>query len=162
METKVVRVNDTDIKVLQYLPMKDKNDYIYITIQQCEQNNIFNLIKFEVFSNINIIKMYTDLTQPIDMNEYEWYDELFNNGILEAVINAIPEEELDYLTKTLKDTMDMKLKYGNNFGAVLSKFIDELPKNAKEAQDIVNQFNPEEFQNVMNFAKAANGGREFI
>ena len=45
-------------------------------------------------------------------------------------------------------------------GGVITEIIDNLPLQAEQMQKIVDNFDPQKFQNVLDFAKAANGGRE--
>ena len=42
---------------------------------------------------------------------------------------------------------------------VLDKFINELPEKAQVAMNLIENFDKEKFQNVIDFATAANGNR---
>ena len=57
------------------------------------------------------------------------------------------------------EKIDNELKYNTTAAAIVSKFINDLPKNAEIAAQIVDNFDKEKFQNVIDFAKSANGGR---
>ena len=46
-----------------------------------------------------------------------------------------------------------------SFSAKLADFMEELPNKMQEAAKIAENFDPEQFKNVINFATAANGGR---
>ena len=63
---------------------------------------------------------------------------------------------LDYMEKIRED----RLKYKQTAAAVLQSIIGDLPANAEAAAQIVDNFNPEQYQNVVDFARAANGGRD--
>lgn len=52
------------------------------------------------------------------------------------------------------------MRYRASVGAVLNNVINNLPKNAETAAKIVEQFNPEQFKAVVDFARYANGGRD--
>jgi hypothetical protein len=52
-----------------------------------------------------------------------------------------------------------KLKYKNTAAAVLSGIVQDLPKNAAAAKEIMDSFDPNKYQQVIDFATAANGGR---
>jgi len=54
----------------------------------------------------------------------------------------------------------MKLKYENSAAAVFRKFVTDLPAAAAAAAEIVDNFNPEQYNAVRDFAIAANGGRD--
>ena len=69
------------------------------------------------------------------------------------------EGEYEELRDTLDKMMSLKLTYGNSAAAVMRTFVQDLPKNAAAAKEIVDNFDPEQYQSVVDFATAANGGR---
>ena len=153
---------DCSFNVNMYLPIADKNDIIQLALQNSEENGVYNLLKLDMYFELYIMYLYTDIEFTLEDKDdpATLYDVLKSRGIIESVIEAIPGEEYGYLLTMLKETMKQKLKHRNTIASVLNSFIDNLPKNAEEAMNIVNKFNPEDFQQVLAFAKAANGGRE--
>ena len=161
-DTKIISVlPGQDINILQYLPIEDKNDIIQIALQNGEENGIYNLLKLRMYFNLYLVYMYTDINFSNEEKDdpAKLYDELCSNGILDAVLNAIPDYEREYLNEILEETMMNKLEYRNTIASVLNNFVENLPINAKNAQEIIEKFNPEDFQRVINFATAANGNR---
>ena len=79
---------------------------------------------------------------------------------VKSSIEAIPKSEYAELFDTLTHQENDTLKYKNTAGAVLQSIIQDLPRNAQAAADIVNQFDPQKYAEVVNFARAANGGRD--
>lgn len=162
--TKSFQIAPTDesiVNVLQYLPVEDKNDLIYLTLQNSLENGVYNRVKLDMYFNLYLAYLYTDIefTQEEKDDPARLYNILESNGIMKAIRNCIDPNELSILNEWLFDTMETKMKYDNTIASVLHSFIDDLPKNAQAAKDIVEQFNPETFQEVLNFARAANGGR---
>lgn len=155
-----IKVND-NISVLNYLPIEDKHSIIYLALQNAEENGEYNLFKLHMYYNLYMVYMYSDLefTDEEKQNESKVYDELKSNGILDGILAAIPASEMMYCEAMLKETLDAKRAYRNTIASVIHGFIDDLPKNANLAKDIISQFNPEDFMQVIEFAKAANGGR---
>lgn len=150
-----------DINILKYLPIEDKNDLIQLALQNSEENGIYNLLKLDMYFKVYTILSYTDLefTDEEKENPTLIYDYLNSNGILDCIINSITKEEWAYLTDKLNSTLTMKVTYRNTITSVLNSFIENLPGNAKAAKDIIENFNPEQFMNVISFAQAANGNR---
>ena len=71
-------------------------------------------------------------------------------------INAEEYKEMqEDIEEIAKSTVAAKQSIGNT----LVKFIDELPINAEAAAKMVESFDPEKYQAVVDFAKAANGDR---
>lgn len=152
---------DCQIKVQKYISIKDKNDLIAITLQKAEEDGIYNEVLLDVYFHLNIIYLYTDLefSNEDREDELELYDILETNDIIDRVIGIIGEEEYSNLKELLVTMRDRKLHYDNTAAAVLRRFITDLPKNAAAAREIVENFNPEQYQQVVDFATAANGGR---
>ena len=59
--TKEILFNNLKIKVLKYLPWDKKYDLIMITLQQSQENGIFNQLKLDMFFHLYIVYLYTDI-----------------------------------------------------------------------------------------------------
>ena len=152
---------NTIINVLQYLPIEDKNDIIQMTLQNSEENGIYNLLKVDMYFSLYITYLYTDIqfTNNEKDDPIKLYDELNSMGIIDAIINAMNPDEYSHLREILDETINQKLEYRNTIASVVNNFIENLAPNAERAADIINTFNPETFQRVIEFATAANGNR---
>ena len=60
-QTETISIQGQDINVLQYLPVRDKNDLVQIALQNSRENGVINEIKLEVYFNMYIVYFYTDL-----------------------------------------------------------------------------------------------------
>lgn len=149
------------INVLKYLPIEDKNDLIQVTLQKADEGGIYNPLKVDMYFHLFIVYMYTDLefTAEERANDTELYDTLKSNGIIEAVMNAMDSNEREILEGMLTECEWQKEKYRGSIAAVISGFMDNLVPNAENAAEIIKNFNPEQFQQVLQFAQAANGNR---
>lgn len=152
---------DHEISVQSYLPISNKIDLIQIALQKAEQNGIYNELLLDMYFHLNIIYLYTDIQFEDDdrEDEYALFDLLEKNDIIGKTIVTMEQDEYDTLKQMLLDMRDRNLAYQNTAAAVLRSIIQDLPKNAAAAADIVNSFNPEQYQSVIDFATAANGGR---
>lgn len=160
-EVKTFKVGDQEIEVLQYLPVEDKYDLIMITLQKAEENGIYNPLMLDVFFHLNLFYMYSNLsfTDKQRENEFKLYDSLKSNGILDAFLEVFDENEYDELLGHIEEIMEMMLTYKNTAGAVLQSVIQDLPRNAEAMREIVENFDKTKYQAVLDFAAAANGGR---
>lgn len=150
------------IEVLQYLPISDKYDLIMITLQKAKEGNIYNQLKLDMFFHLHLVYLYTNLsfTDKQKENEFKIYDTLQSNGFIDKMIEFIPKEEYENLFEMIEKQVKIEMKYSTTVASILDKFIDDLPKNAEAAMKIVDNFDPDKFQAVKDFAKAANGGRD--
>lgn len=158
----IKKIEDTDIEIVQYLPIQDKIDLIDITLQKAKEGRLYNPIKVDMFFHLNLIYLYTNITFTDKQreDEYKLYDTLQSNGIINQVIAAMDENEYNGLLNMINEKIENELRYNTTAAAIISKIIDDLPKNAEAAQQIVDNFDKDKYQAVVDFAKAANGGRD--
>ena len=150
------------VEVKQYLPTEDKIDLIDITLQKAKEDGIYNPIKANMFFHLYLVYLYTNIsfTDKQREDEYKLYDILVTNGVIDEVIAAMPESEYTDLLNKVIERIDIDLKYNTTAASVISKLINDLPRNAEAAQNIVDNFDPEKYKAVLDFAKAANGDRD--
>ncbi len=149
------------VNVKKYLPISDKIDLVQIALQKAEEDGIYNQIKLDMYFHLNIIYLYTDIeiSQEEREDEMKLYDILESNDIIDMVIAFMDQDEYNELKGYLMEMESNSLTYRNTAAAVLTRIIQDLPKNAAAAKEIVDSFDPSKYQEVINFATAANGGR---
>lgn len=154
--------NGNEIEVLDYLPIEDKYDLIMITLQKSLEDGYYNPIKIDEFFHLHLIYMYTNInfTEKQKEDEHKLYDSLKSNGLIDAFIEQMNEFDYNELFNMLDDTKNELINYKHSASALIQSMIMDLPKQAEAAKQIVDSFDAEKYQNVINFAKAANGGRE--
>lgn len=154
--------NGNEIEVLDYLPIEDKYDLIMITLQKSLEDGYYNPIKIDEFFHLHLIYMYTNInfTEKQKEDEHKLYDSLKSNGLIDAFIEQMNEFDYNELFNILDDTKREITEYKRSISGLIQSFINDLPKQAEVMQKIVDNFDAEKYQNVINFAKAANGGRE--
>lgn len=156
-EVKIAEFNNTKIEVLQYLPVEDKNDLIQITMQKSFMDGYFNEILLDAYFHLNIIYLYTNLniTEKQREDELKLYDKIYSSGLLEAILEQLPEDEYKYLFNMLQEQVKDFLTYKNSAAAVVQSFIQDLPANAAAAADIVNNWDADKFQSVQDMVQLA-------
>lgn len=163
-DIKEIEYNGNKIEVKQYLPIKDKIDLIDITLQKSKEDNLYDPIKINMYFHLHLIYLYTNITFTEKQREDEekLYDILDSNGLINEIIMAIPENEYEDLLNKINEKMENEIAYNTTVVGFLTKFINELPIQAELMEKIMKEFNPEKFKEVINFAKAANGGRNIV
>jgi hypothetical protein len=84
---------DLTIEVKQYLPIEEKLEIITSVLELShDQNNFSNPIKVKVYTALEIIGKYTNITftDKQKENPTKLYDLLNGNGLIEKIIGAIP------------------------------------------------------------------------
>jgi hypothetical protein len=153
--------NGKTIEVLKYLPIESKYDLVMITLQKSFENGIYNPVKLNMYFLLNLVYLYTNLsfTDEDRADEGKLFDELSSNGFLDKLLTVIDEDEYNSLYSDIIETIDNINEYNLSAAGVLKGVINDLPINASEAMKIVDNFNPEKYQEVIKFAEAANGGK---
>lgn len=149
--------NGTTIQVLKYLPIEDKNDLIHIALQNAEEDGIYNDVLLDMYFNLYIIYFYTNInfTDKQKEDPAKLYDQMQSNDLIAKVIAAMDQDEYSNLLMYLEVIKGETLEYRNTAGAVLQKLIQDLPRNAAAAAEIVNNWNPDQFKEVQRLAELA-------
>lgn len=152
-ENKVVKVqliDGVEVEVIQYLPINDKLNLIANVLNNsADENNFANPIKIEVVGNIEILKAYTNLSftekQLEDITKL--YDLLEENKIIDKIINAIPEDEYNFLIKGIDETIEAFYKYYNSIYGILDAISKDYVNLDLDAQKIQKEIaNPENLE----------------
>lgn len=158
---KEVPFNGQIIEVTQYLPWEDKMSLINIVLQKAKEGTEYNPLKLDMYFSIYLVMMYTNITFTDKQREDEFkLANAINSGLLyDTVKDNIPEKELAYISSLLLNTAEARRKNYNSIAGVINDIIENLPLQAEQMQKIVDNFNPEKFQNVLDFAKSVNNGK---
>ena len=121
---KTIIIGDQEIEVKQYLPINEKLELISSVFNaSADENNFANPIKIEVFTKLEILFRYTNLSFTEKQKEdlVKLYDILESNGIFTAVINAMPENEYNYILKSTKECIIEIYSYYNSIMGLMEK-----------------------------------------
>lgn len=133
-EIKIINFNGEDIEVRQYLPAQDKLALMGRVITQSheEDSNHANPVKIEIFTHLEILYTYTNITftEKQKENTPKLYDLVYSSGLLEAVIDAIPEKEYDIVCSGIFDSVEAVYKYYHSALGIL----DSVVKNGKDTE----------------------------
>lgn len=122
VEAKIITIADQEITVEQYLPVNDKLAIVERVLDAViDDTGYMNPVRLSIFTNLEIIKTYTNIsiTDKMMENAAKTYDTLIMNGILDAVIAAIPDEEYNELFDAIVDSGEHVIKYLNSFAGMM-------------------------------------------
>ena len=153
--------NGVTIGVKQYLPIREKLSLINIALQNSLVDGYYDPVLLEVMFNIYVIFSYSDLdfTDEERSDVSELYDEMLTNGYIDKILTAIPKEEYNELLGYLEEKQAAATQYKGSLADAITTLVTEFPKSAEEARNIVDNFDADKYENVINFAKAANNGK---
>ena len=161
-DVKTFMIEDKEIEVKQYLSINDKIDLIDITMQKSKEDKIYNPVKLDMYFHLHLVYLYTNITftEKQREDEYKLYDLLNTNDIINKVIENIPEIEYESLFDLMEDKIEVEMNYKTTAAAMIENLLEQLPRSANTAADIMNSIDTSSMDNVIAFAKAINAGRD--
>lgn len=121
-EVKIVEFNGQDIEVKQYLPVNDKLEVIgNIINRSADDNNFANPLKVEVFTALEIIGSYTNIsfTEKQKEDPSKLFDLVVSSGLYETIIHNIPHAEVEALQCYINSTVAAVYEYRNSVMGIL-------------------------------------------
>ena len=159
INTSLISIGDQEIEVVQYLPLKDKLDLIQIVIEESSaKDEVFcNPVLVDILFHTYMVLTYTNITlnKTQKTNIIETYDILESNGVIDKVIQAIPEREYADLVDSLNKCVEKVEKENASIITLIKNAIEKtttMIESAKNDLGSVN-LNSENIQNILAIAK---------
>ena len=141
IKMKVIKINDKEVEVKQYLPVNEKLNLITRVLQQVAQNEypFANPVQMDVYTTLEILYAYSNIefTEEEKANPADLYDELEKQEIANMIIAAIPETEYNFLMDGINDTITAYYAYRNSLKGIMEDITTDykdLDFNATEIQ----------------------------
>ena len=134
-----IEFNEQIIEVKQYLPVEEKLELITNVLELShDSNNFSNPIKVQVYTALEIIDKYTNIsfTEKQKENPTKLYDLLNGNGLLEKIIDAVPQIEYDEIIAGVYNTIDAVYTYQNSILGILDTISQDYSNLNLDATEI--------------------------
>lgn len=154
-ELKTVEIGDNiKFNVKQYLPAEDKNALLEIAMQTADQGTILNTFALDAIFHTYLVFKYTDIEFSVEEKEdiFALYDLLEENGIIDAVVAAIPKYEYESLKDYLAEMVDSYLTYRNSARALVEQFSMFAPQAAENLSKISQNIDIDKLQQIVKLA----------
>jgi hypothetical protein len=119
---KVIKIGEQEIEVKQYLPVNEKLILIGNVISSAaDDNNFSNPIKLEVFTALEIVFAYTNISFTEKQKEdlIKLYDIMESNGIFNEIIETIPKIEYKSIIDGIEECSKAVYTYRNSVMGIL-------------------------------------------
>lgn len=136
---KTIEVNNQCIEIKQYLSVNEKLILISNVINlAADENNFYNPVKIDVFTALEIIRAYTNITFTEKQKEdpVKLYDLLIENKIFYKIIAEIPYDEWEYLYTNIKKCVDSIYNYKNSIMGILENITQDYSNLDFDATEI--------------------------
>lgn len=155
LEKKEIIFNNIKILVNQYITSKDGYDLLMSTLEKSKEDGYYNPFIMDIIFHLNIVYVFTNITftEEERQDELALYDKLQNSGLIDLILENIPENIYRELLNNLDLIAAKNEAYSISAAGFVTAILEELPKRTKEVKEIIEQFDPEKFSNLFAFAK---------
>lgn len=111
------------IQIKSYLGVEEKASIISLAVRGALYEGIVSEVLMDAYFHIFIIENYTDIVfedsnvEDILIN----YDKIISNGLLDQILNSIPEEEYNYLIDSLNTFKQQVIEYSRSYAATMEQ-----------------------------------------
>ena len=124
------------------------------TIEQAEEDGIYNDFLLEMHFHLNLILMYSNIefSEEDLKDRYKLYDELESSGFIDTFVAHMEANEYNYLTRILDKLVASKMEYKKSISSLYDKAMNDLPQQVEEAKKLIEGIDLSEFENLQTFA----------
>lgn len=136
---KTINFNDFEIEVKQYLPINEKLELISSVVNSSSEDmKFYNVGKLQVFLTLEMLYAYTNInfTDKQKEDACKLYDIVVSSGLYKAVIDAIPEDEVEYIEDAIFDTIENIYKYQTSALGLMDAITNDYSDLDLNANDI--------------------------
>lgn len=139
--TEVKIGEDTTLKVANYLPIEDKGNLITFVVDLSldDTTGCFSPVRVETYFALAICRWYADISfDEEDLQKVALtYDTLETNGVISAVMSAIPNDELNFIQDLVKDTVADISRYNSSAAGIIQMMNQNASGLNKQITDVL-------------------------
>ena len=124
LKIKVIKINDKEIEIKQYLSINEKLELITAVLQQVAQNEypFANPVQMDVYTTLEIVYAYApgiEFTEEEKADPAALYDEMEKYDLANMIISAIPKAEYEFLIDGIEKTVNAYYAYRNSVKGII-------------------------------------------
>lgn len=140
VDPRIIKIGGQEVEVIQYLPVNDKLALVERVLNlTIDDTGFLNPVRLEVYAILEIVKTYTNIsiTDKMMENAPSTYDLLMINGVLDVIIEAIPEDEYDAIFDAIEDCAEHTVKYLNSFVGMMKTVTNDYDATKMNVEEIM-------------------------
>lgn len=136
-----VKFGNTTIEIKQYLSMADKIQLIERVVNAAAPSSgdrIINWAYVNVMIDLLLVEYYSNISFTDKQKEdtYKFYDNLFGSGLGDLIIDAIPEDELNWIVENVNLIIESVFTYKTSAMGIFEGISDDYKNLDLNADDI--------------------------
>lgn len=158
VNTNIININDCEVEVKTYLPIEDKMSLVELVVQESLEYGFVNPLKLEKWFNLYFVYKYTNISfsEAVRKDEDALYDLLETNGVIDAVVQAAPDDYASLFEKC-EEYLDKYEKYQTSFYGMATKIVNSVPEDMATALDAIQELDLSKLTETLNVARLAGG-----
>lgn len=140
VEPQMIKICEQEVEIIQYLPVNDKLALVERVLNlTIDDTGFLNPVRLEVYAILEIVKTYTNIsiTEKMMENAPKTYDALMINGVLDLIIESIPEDEYDAIFDAIEDCAEHTVKYLNSFVGMMKTVTNDYDATKLNVEEIM-------------------------
>ena len=108
-----------------------------------DNTGILNPVKLEIYSILEIISTYTNIsiTDKMFENAPKTYDSLMINGVIDKIIESIPEDEYNAIFDAIEECAESIITYVNSFAGMIKTVTDNYDAEKINVESLTEDLN---------------------
>lgn len=142
IKTTIVRINEQEVAVQQYLPIDKKSKLIeQVAGYVFDDTGFASPIRLNIYFTILALKAYTNIsiTDKMIENASKTYDAILLNN-LDTLLNYVPEVEIKELQEMVEKSIDQIVKYNTSFLGMMRTASTEYNTAKMDVDELMHTF----------------------
>lgn len=143
VSAKEIFLHDKTIEVLDYLPIDEKARFLQFVVDGAidEMTGTFSPLRIEVYFGIALCHWYAGIVFSEDdmQNVTMVYDALDTTGVIDVVVEAIPEEEIDFIRGLVMETTEDIARYYTSAAGIIQAMSNSASGLDSQITEILQQ-----------------------
>lgn len=147
------------INVFTEIPYDQHLEMLDAILAGAAEGTGYNPILLNYYTTFYITKYHTEIQFNDDEDVVLAADELLNTELFDMIIKAMGKERYEAILADVDALAKYRTEEHRTATYTMTNLIKEVASGIGQMKDMVNEFDPEKYQAVIDFATAANGGR---
>lgn len=156
-----VDFNGTQIEVKQYLSLQGKQDIVDFALEASNHLPFVSRLISDAFFNYLVVLSYTNIeltTKKEKEDAVKTYDLMEKSGLIDLVLENIPEVELEHLVEVYEKAIEGSDAYKRSISGSLTTLIGMLPQLSSSVNSALEGLDAENLQ-ILNELRAVVGAK---
>lgn len=146
IKSKIIKINDIDVEVTQYLPMKQKHELVAKILQLAINSpySFIDPIQVDMITTLEILNAYTNIDFDKISEEktaFEIYDIVEKEAIIDTILRTIPNYEYNFIKETIEESLKFFYEYKNSILGILENANKDYSNINLDLEEIQNKIN---------------------